>query len=137
LLLRRRLRVVTPRWPSLRGRAVVTPAEAVAYRDAQRDVVALARAALADWWRGLDVSDAKSAVSALESFVPDLVAAYGDVAATVAADWYDVLRGQAGCPGRTGRGWRSHCQTSRCARQPGGPRSLCLPVTLTVSVRCG
>lgn len=78
---------------------MVTPAEAAAYRDAQRDVVTLARAALADWWRDLDVSDAKSAVSALESFIPDLVAAYGDVAATVAADWYDALRGQAGVPG--------------------------------------
>lgn len=78
---------------------MVTPAEAAAYRDAQRDVVTLARAALADWWRDLDVSDAKAAVAALEEFVPDLVAAYGDVAATVAADWYDALREQAGVSG--------------------------------------
>jgi len=78
---------------------VATPAEATAYRNAQRDVVALARADLASWWRGLDVSDARAAVAALEAVVPTLVAVYGDAAASVAADWYDLLRESAGAPG--------------------------------------
>lgn len=78
---------------------MATPAEAAAYRQAQRDVVALARAALVEWWRDLNVADPRAAVAALEAFMPDLVAAYGDVAATVAADWYDALRGQAGVSG--------------------------------------
>lgn len=74
---------------------MATPTEAAAYRDAQRDVVALAHAELAAWWKGLDVSDPRAAVAALEAFTPELVAAYGDMAATVAADWYDQLREQA------------------------------------------
>lgn len=78
---------------------VATPAEAAAYRRAQQDVVTLARAALAQWWRDLDVPDAVAASRALQGFVPELVAAYGDVAATVAADWYESLRGEAGAPG--------------------------------------
>lgn len=78
---------------------MATPAEAAAYRDAQRDVVALAHADLVRWWRDLDVSDPRAAVAALEAFVPELVAAYGDMAAVVAADWYDMLREQAAVSG--------------------------------------
>lgn len=37
---------------------------------------------------------------ALFEFVPVLVAQYGDVAATVAADWYDELRASEGVAGR-------------------------------------
>lgn len=79
---------------------MATPAEVAAYRASQQDVVALATADLAEWWANLDVSDARAAVAALEAYVPELVAAYGDMAATVAADWYDALREQAQVPGR-------------------------------------
>src|SRR5690606_3438951 len=78
---------------------MATPAEVAAYRRSQQNVVTLARAALVEWWRDLDVSDAQAGVAALETFVPELVAAYGDVAAVVAADWSESLRDQARVPG--------------------------------------
>lgn len=82
---------------------MATAAEAAAYRQAQRDVVTLARADLVAWWRTLDVSDARAATAALQAFVPDLVAAYGDTAATVAADYFDQLRAEAATGGRAYR----------------------------------
>jgi hypothetical protein len=74
---------------------VATPAEVAAYRRSQQDVVALARRELSDWWAGLDVSDARAVAAALEAFLLQLVGAYGDVAMTVAADFYDQQREQA------------------------------------------
>ena len=62
-------------------------------------MVALARRELSLWWATLDTTDPSAAVAAMESFLPDLVATYGDVAGTVAADWYDKLRDEAGVRG--------------------------------------
>ncbi|MEU4772958.1 hypothetical protein [Micromonospora sp. NPDC023644] len=78
---------------------MATPAEVAAYRSSQQDVVALARRELAAWWAMLDVSDPRAVVAALEAFLVELVAAYGDLAMTVAADWYDQQREQAQAPG--------------------------------------
>lgn len=74
---------------------MATRADVDAYRRSQADVVTLARRELVAWWSTLDVSDADAVARALEVFLPELVAAYGDVASTVAADWYDDLRAQA------------------------------------------
>ena len=74
---------------------MATAAEVAVYGAAQDDVVALAHADLTAWWAELDVSDARAATAALESFMADLVAAYGEVAAGLAADFYDDLREQA------------------------------------------
>jgi hypothetical protein len=74
---------------------VATPAEVAAYRASQQDVVALAQRDLAAWWATLDLSDLRAVVAALEAFLLELVGAYGDVAMTVAADWYDEQREQA------------------------------------------
>lgn len=51
---------------------------------------------LARFWGGLDLSNPETARDALVEYVPRLVAQYGDLAATVAADLYDELRSAAG-----------------------------------------
>lgn len=78
---------------------MATRAELVAYGRAQSDVVTLARRDLVAWWAAVDTSDAVAAARALEAFLPELVAAYGDASATVAADWYDELRSTAAVRG--------------------------------------
>ncbi|HET8627743.1 MAG TPA: hypothetical protein VFL91_10005 [Thermomicrobiales bacterium] len=79
---------------------MATAAEVAAYAATQDDVVALAHADLVAWWSELDTSDGRAAAAALESFMADLVAAYGSVAAALGADFYDELREQAGAPRR-------------------------------------
>lgn len=51
-------------------------------------------------WAALDLGNPELARDMLIEHVPRLVAAYGDVAATVAADWYDELRAQEVAVGR-------------------------------------
>lgn len=79
---------------------MATAAEVAAYAASQDDVVALAHADLVAWWAELDTSDARAATAALETFMADLVAAYGSVAAALGADFYDELREQAAVPRR-------------------------------------
>lgn len=78
---------------------MATAADVAAYAAAQDDVVALAHRDLLRWWSTVDTTDARAAAAALVDFLPELVAMYGDVAADVAADWYDELRERAGAPG--------------------------------------
>lgn len=51
----------------------------------------LARRELEGFWRTLDHSNMVRARQALEEFFPVLVSQYGNVAAVVAADWYEDL----------------------------------------------
>lgn len=74
--------------------------EVAAQRAAHKDIAALARRELRLFWATLDTSDAESVRRELEVFLPELVAAYGDMAAAVAADFFDDLRDQAGAPRR-------------------------------------
>lgn len=69
---------------------------------ANRGVVALAERDLDDFWAALDLTNPDAARNALESFLPQLVAQYGEVAATVAADWYEDLRYEANVAGQFG-----------------------------------
>lgn len=48
----------------------------------------------------LDLSRPAAVQAALFEFVPELVTQYGDIAATVAADWYEELRADEGVRGR-------------------------------------
>jgi hypothetical protein len=57
-----------------------------------------ASADLARLWRSLDTS--AQAAEMLRDTLPDLVAAYGSMAATIAADWYDDLREMREAPKR-------------------------------------
>lgn len=67
-----------------------------------RDVSRLAARDLERLWATVDVGNAVAARTAVEEFLPLLVARYGEVAAVVAADWYDELRATAGVRGRFG-----------------------------------
>lgn len=61
-------------------------------RDAGRGVVTLAQRDLQGFWDSLDLSRPEAARDELLEFVPQLVREYGDVAATVAAEWYEQVR---------------------------------------------
>lgn len=47
-----------------------------------------------EFWASLDLEDARRTAAAVREFLPELLAAFGDVAATVAADYFDELRSQ-------------------------------------------
>lgn len=55
----------------------------------------LATAELNRFYRSLTVTDPVVVRDALAAFVPELVARYGDYAATVAAEWYETVRRDA------------------------------------------
>jgi hypothetical protein len=55
---------------------------------------------LLDFLAALNFDRPELVQGSLFEFVPALVAEYGDVAASVAADWYDELRAVEGVPGR-------------------------------------
>lgn len=80
---------------------MVLPASEVAlYRGAMRDVNTLAEAALRRAWEQLDPTDAESARDGLLDVLPGIVSAYHVTAATVTADWYDLMREDAGVRAR-------------------------------------
>lgn len=54
---------------------------------------------LTDFLGALNFERPDAVQLALFDFVPALIAEYGDIAASVAADWYDELRGAEGVPG--------------------------------------
>lgn len=71
---------------------------AEAHRSDLRDLTDLAEADVAEVLRGL--SDAEVVREALMDTLPALVELYGSAAATMAADWYEDLRDEAGAAGR-------------------------------------
>lgn len=74
---------------------MATSADVAALRQIQKDVAALAYREILAFWRTLDPSDPIAAVRALEAFLPEVIAAYGEVGAAAAADFYDELRSQS------------------------------------------
>lgn len=78
---------------------MVSRASIAALRKAQAGVSTLVRRDLARFYAKLDLSDAETARDALLEYVPTLVSTYGEVAATVSADWYDDVRQSAGARG--------------------------------------
>ena len=67
---------------------------------AQQAAVTLANRDLLSAWRTLDPSDARATTAALVPAVQDITAAYGDIAAVQAADFYENARASSGAPGR-------------------------------------
>jgi hypothetical protein len=67
-------------------------ADVTALRDRNASVVSLAKRALSRFWGTLDLTRPEAARDALLEFMPELVATYGQAAATVAASWYEDLR---------------------------------------------
>lgn len=78
---------------------MATPSDVAAYRKQQAEVAELAHAELVGWWASLGSTSLDALKKALETFLPELVRMFGDIAATVAADWYASLRDDAGASG--------------------------------------
>ena len=79
---------------------LVSPEYIAEYRKAQRNVGNLVVRDLNKFWATLDLGKPDAARDALLAYVPDLTTKYGQVAATVAADWYDSVRAEAKVRGR-------------------------------------
>lgn len=63
------------------------------FRQANQALVTLAQRDLTDFWSALNLSGDPARVrDELLKFFPDLLQAYGDTAAVLGADWYDLLR---------------------------------------------
>jgi hypothetical protein len=78
---------------------VASRADVEAYAQSNRDIRTLILAALRKFWLSLDTSKALAVRGDLEEFVPLLVGQYGELAAGVAADFYDQMREQAAVKG--------------------------------------
>lgn len=74
-------------------------ADVEALRSANSGIRALAVRDLEKFWSYVDLSKPEMARNALLNYVPMLVDRYGEVAATVAADWYEDVREAAGVRG--------------------------------------
>lgn len=68
-----------------------TALQVQAQREAKEDLLLVVRAELEDLWGTLDLSDARGVSKILQQVLPDLVTEYGDIAAALAADYYDEL----------------------------------------------
>lgn len=79
---------------------MVSAAQAEALRQAQEGVRSLVVRDLNAFWVSLDLYKPEAARDALLEFTRVLVAAYGESAASVAADWYDEVRAAGRVPGR-------------------------------------
>lgn len=71
---------------------MTTRADVNRLADASKQIVELARADLAAAFAQLDLSKPEATRDALLEIVPALVREYGDMAAVVAAEWYEELR---------------------------------------------
>lgn len=72
---------------------MATAQQVAEYRQANQSLVALAQRDLTDFWQAMNLSGNPAAVrDELLRFFPDLLQAYGDTAAVLGADWYDLLR---------------------------------------------
>jgi hypothetical protein len=72
-------------------------------RAANIAVTTQVEADLAAFWRYVDLSKPETARNALLNFVPLLVQRYGEMAATISADWFEELRFDAIDAGMLGR----------------------------------
>jgi hypothetical protein len=78
---------------------VTTAADVRRLADANRQISRLASSDVRRLWSTLDTDRPLEVREALEELLPGLVETYGDLSATVAADWYDEQRAQAGVRG--------------------------------------
>ena len=72
-----------------------TDAQIAEVRAANLALTGKIEADLAAFWRYVDLSKPATARNALLNFVPLLVQRYGDMAATISADWFEELRFEA------------------------------------------
>lgn len=69
------------------------------FEQANNGIAGLVETDLTDFLGALNFENPAAVQAALFEYVPALVSEYGDVAASVAADWYDELRASEGVPG--------------------------------------
>jgi len=69
------------------------------FEQANNGIADLVESDLTDFLGALNFERPEAVQAALFEYVPTLVSEYGDVAASVAADWYDELRASEGVPG--------------------------------------
>jgi len=78
---------------------MVAPEDLERFRSANAAISQHATAAMESFFGSLDLSKPEAARDALLEFTPALAQQYGDGAATIAADWYEELRGASGAAG--------------------------------------
>lgn len=69
------------------------------FEQANNGISGLVESDLTDFLGALDFGRPDAVQAALFEYVPALVSEYGDMAATVAADWFEELRASEGVPG--------------------------------------
>lgn len=69
------------------------------FEQANNGIADLVESDLTDFLGALNFERPEAVQAALFEYMPALVSEYGDVAASVAADWYDELRASEGVPG--------------------------------------
>lgn len=77
-----------------------SPSDVAQLRQAQAALADRVEADLRSFWASLNLERPEASRDALLRYVPVLTTAYGDAAATVAADWYDEMRVAEDVPGR-------------------------------------
>ncbi|MCC3277526.1 hypothetical protein LJ753_16805 [Arthrobacter sp. zg-Y20] len=70
------------------------------YRSANKELSARVRDVLEEFFLSLDLSKPDKVRDALLEFTPALTTQYGDVAAVLAADYYEEMRGASGAAGK-------------------------------------
>jgi hypothetical protein len=78
---------------------LATRADVERLAQANRQISTLAARDVRRLWAALDVGNPMEVRAALEELLPDLVVMYGELSATVAADFYDEVRAKVGAPG--------------------------------------
>lgn len=76
-----------------------TPAEVAQFAAANASVVDMVHRDLDSFWASLNLDRPEDARDELLEFIPILVAAYGEVAASLAAEWFEELRDEAAMAG--------------------------------------
>lgn len=74
---------------------MATAAQVAEFRAANAALKKQVEADLANFWSHLNPSRVDATTNALLNYVPLLTQRYGDIASTIAADWYELLRADA------------------------------------------
>ena len=74
---------------------MATLEQVAAFRQANLAVTSKVEADLAKFWSHLDLASVDRSTNALLNYVPLLTQRYGEMASTIAADWYEVMRAEA------------------------------------------
>lgn len=74
---------------------MATAAEVASFRQANAGIVALVERDLNAFWGSLNLANPERVRNELLRFLPILTAQYGEMAAALAADWFDQLRADA------------------------------------------